>query len=74
MALLRVKGVLAGLAILEMVEALRRAERAVEQRNSVVDILVFFPVAAENWGMTAMYQLVGVVDRGSADGSDATAG
>ena len=38
-ALPRMNGVLAGLAILEMVEALRRVERAVDERKSVADML-----------------------------------
>ncbi len=39
MALPRVKGMLAGFAILEMVVRLRRVERAVDDRKSVVDMM-----------------------------------
>lgn len=38
-ALPRVNGTLAGLAILELVERLRRAERAVDERKSGVDMM-----------------------------------
>ncbi len=38
-ALPRVNGTLAGLAIFDMVQRLRRVERAVDERNSVVDMM-----------------------------------
>lgn len=38
-ALPRVNGTLAGLAVFEMAERLRRVERAVDERKSVVDMM-----------------------------------
>jgi len=43
-ALPRVNGTLAGLAIFDMLQRLRRLERAVDERKSVVDILKWWMI------------------------------
>ena len=53
----RVKDVLAGLAPFDTAERLRRPERAVDERRSVVDMLERCPIQSRGSLDDGMYQL-----------------